>query len=406
MDRRGFLGAVSLSAVSYRKVQGANDRIGIGLIGCGDRGVRALLRDALTFREEANIEIRAVCDIWRQQRERAVEAVKRAAGNEPKQVRSYKEVLAMGEVDAVIIATPDHQHATMLTDAVRAGKDTYVEKPLAMEMKELLTAVDSVRKSGRVVQMGTQIRSLPSSMAARRFVTSGGLGQVFKVEQERNAYKPYWQNYGARQIAEADTDWRSFIFNRRSRPWNADQYLGWYGYREFSRGPHTNLMVHFIDLVHYITGAKLPKRVVTLGGTYRWKDERTAPDSVETILEYAEESMLVRYSSAFGTSAGNYLKFFGAKGVLDASNWSGKPFSISGEGSQDPERLAAGATIPEEQSDPHMLNWLRCLRSRQQPNAPIDAGYAHSVAVIMSDESLVRGRRLIYDAGKRVIREG
>jgi predicted dehydrogenase len=243
-------------------------------------------------------------------------------------------------------------------------------------------------------------------MAAKQFVAAGRLGRVFKVEQERNSTRPYWHRYGQRTIQEADTDWKAFLMHRRARDWDPDQYLAWYGYREFSRGPHTNLMVHFIDLVHHITGAGPPTRAVTLGGTYVFKDSRTAPDSVETILDYPDAGFLVRYSTAFGTSAGNYLKFFGAKGVLDATNWSGKPFPISGEGSADPDRIAAGAAIPEVPSDPHMLNWLKCLRSRQQPNAPIEAGYSHGVAVILADEALVRGRRMIYDSARRAIREG
>ena len=161
-------------------------------------------------------------------------------------------------------------------------------------------------------------------------------------------------------------------------------------------------MVHFIDLVHHITGAQFPQRVVTLGGTYRWKDSRSAPDSVETILEY--DDFLVHYSTAFGTGHGNYLKFFGTRGTLDAGNWSGKPFQILTQGAEEP--LPEGTRIPGVESDPHMLNWLKCLRTRQQPNAPIEAGLSHSVAVILADEALVRGRRLIYDPQKRAIREG
>jgi len=402
LQRREFVAVGALSALSARRVVGANDRIGIGLIGCGHRGVRALLKEALTHREPANIEVRAVCDIWRQRREEAAAMVKEAAGGDARQLKAYQELLALKEIDAVIIATPDHQHATMLTDAVRAGKDAYVEKPLAMEMRELLTCYDAVKKSERIVQMGTQIRSLASSMAARQFVTGGGLGKVFKVEQERNAIRPYWHEYGERKIEEADTDWRAFLFNRKSRAWDADQYVAWYGHRDFSRGPHANLMVHFIDLVHHITGAQFPRRVVTLGGTYRWKDARSAPDSVETILEY--DDFLVRYSTAFGTGHGNYLKFFGTRGTLDAGNWSGKPFSILTHGAEDP--LPEDTRIPEVESDSHMLNWLKCLRTRQQPNAPIEAGLSHSVAVILADEALVRGRRLMYDPQKRAIREG
>lgn len=400
--RRSILTAGALTALSYRRVLGANDRVRIGLVGCGGRGINALLKGALQFREETNIDFPAVCDIWRQHAEEAAGVVRESTGADPKQVKDYRELLAGSSIDAVIIATPDHQHATMLTDAVRAGKDAYCEKPLAMDMKELNTCVDAVKKSDRVVQMGTQIRSLPSSMAARKWVMEGNLGAVFKIEQERNAVKPYWHQRGERTLTEADTDWRAFLFQRKNRPFDAQIHTGWYGHRDFSRGPHTNLMVHFIDLVHHITGNDVPRRCVTLGGSYRYKDNYDVPDSVETILEY--DKFLVRYSTAFGTAAGNYLKFFGSRGTLDASNWSGKPFTVSGDRTEQP--LPEGTAIPEMESDPHMLNWLKCLRSRQQPNAPIEAGYSHSVAVILSDEALVRGRRMVHDPVRRAIKEG
>ncbi|MCC6586450.1 MAG: Gfo/Idh/MocA family oxidoreductase [Bryobacterales bacterium] len=402
IKRREFFVGSALTAVSAKRVWGANDRIGLGLIGCGNRGIHAHMKETLKFREETNIEYRAVCDIWRQHREEAAAYAQKEQGSAPKGMAAYRELLAMKEIDAVLIATPDHQHATMLADAMRAGKDAYCEKPLAMDMKDLLMAVDAVKKTDRVVQMGTQIRSLPSSMGAKAFVMSGGLGKVFKIEQERNGLKPYWHGYGERKIAEADTDWKAFVFNRKMRNWDPDQHAAWYGYRDFSRGPHANLMVHFIDLVHHITGNNTPKRCVTLGGTYRFKDARNAPDSVETILEY--DDFLVRYSTAFGTGHGNYLKFFGTKGTLDASGWSGKPFPVLPQGAEDP--LPAGTTPPEVQSDNHFLNWLKCLRTRQQPNAPIEAGYSHSVAVILSDEALIRGRRMVHDPARRIVKEG
>ncbi len=401
-NRRSFVTASAFSALSASRVLGANDRVLVGLIGCGNRGIHALLTEALKFREEANIEFTAVCDIWRQHREEAAEFTRKTAGNEPRQISDYRATLADKDIDAVIIATPDHQHAAMLTDAVRAGKDAYCEKPLGMEMKDLLVCVDTVKKSDRVVQMGTQVRSLPSSMGAKKWIHEGGLGKIIKVEQERNSVHPYWHRYGERTLAEADTDWKAFLFNRKSRPFDANLQTGWFGHRDFSRGSHSNLMVHFIDLVHHIAGVQFPKRVVTMGGNYRWKEQYTAPDSVESILEY--DDFLVRYCTAFGTSAGNYLRFYGAKGTMDASNWSGKPFAVSGKGAETP--MPEGTAIPEVESDHHMLNWLKCLRSRQQPNAPIEAGYSHSVAVIMADEALVRGRRMVFDPAKRVIREG
>ncbi|HZT30693.1 MAG TPA: Gfo/Idh/MocA family oxidoreductase [Bryobacteraceae bacterium] len=404
-NRRQFLGATSLAAWESGRVLGANDRIGIGIIGCGRRG---LLKEVLQFEKETNVQVLAVCDTWRPQRDAAVAAVREASGAAPEQYVHYQDLLADRHIDAVVIGTPDHQHCTMLTAAARAGKDAYVEKPLAMDMKELIEAVDAVKKHDRVVQCGTQIRSLPASVAARAFVTSGGLGKILKVEQVRNSYKPYWHGYGERKVEEADVDWKAFLMHRKYRPFQADQYAAWYGYREFSRGPQTNLAVHFIDLAHYITGAQFPKRAVAIGGIYRWKDQRTVPDSVELTLEYPDNGgFLVRYTTVFGTNAGNYLKFFGTRGVIDATRWRWEePFVLTGEGSGEPDRIEPGARIPPMESTPHMKNFLECLRTRRAPNAPIEAGYAHSVATILVDEALVRGTRMVYDPAKRAVHPG
>lgn len=401
MTRREFAAATAL-AVPLRAA-GANDRIGIGMIGCGRRG---LLKEVLQFARETNVEVVAVCDTWKQQREAAVEQVRTAQGRAPEAFVRYRDLLAARGVDAVVIGTPDHQHCAQLADAARAGKDAYVEKPLAMDMKSLILAVDTVKKQNRIVQCGTQIRSYPPSVSARAFVTSGGLGKLLKVEQSRNGYKPYWSSYSERRIDAADVDWKAFLMHRKYRPFDAEVYAGWYGFRDFSRGPHANLLVHFIDLVHFITGAQTPKRVVTLGGTYRWKGKFDVPDSVETILEYPE-GFLVRYNTTFGNSANSFFKIIGTRGVIDATRWQwDKPFPLSGEGSGEPDKIKAGAGIPMLESTPHMKNFLECVRSRKQPLAPIDAGYTHSVAVIMADEALIRGRRMVYDAAKRAIREG
>ena len=402
MDRRTFVMGAALTAAQSRRATGANDRIGVAVIGCGDRN---LLSEVLEFGRELNVEAAAVCDTWRQQREKAAARVKEAAAKDPKQFVLYQDVLASKEIDAVLISTPDHQHCTQLAAAIRAGKDVYVEKPLAMDMKELVSAVDTVKRSDRVVQVGTQVRSWPASAAGRAFAASGGIGKILKVEQSRNNYRPYWHRLGERPVTEADVDWKSFLMQRKFRPWDADQYAGWYGYREFSRGPHTGFMAHFADLLHFVTGAKYPKRVVALGGTYRWKDARTAPDSIEVILEYPDEGFLARYNTTFGTGASTFMKFIGTRGVLDATNW-GRPWVVSGEGSGEPDKVAPGTQIPEVPNTPHMKNWFECMRSRKQPNATIDDGFGHAVACIMGDEAYVTGKRMVFDEGKRTIREG
>ena len=403
MTRRNFVSGSALTALSAGRVRGANDRIGLGIIGCGRRG---LLNQALEFSQQANADVRAVCDIWKQQRETASAKVKDAGGSTPEQIHAYEDLLARDDIDAVIIGTPDHQHCLQLIDAVRAGKDVYVEKPLAMDLKELNKAYDAVKASGRVVQMGTQVRSYPTSVAARKFVRDGGLGKIFKIEQSRNSYKPYWYRYAERRLEERDTDWKRFLTQRKSRAWDPQQYAGWFGYRDFSQGPHSNLGVHFFDLVHYITDAGAPTRAVTMAGGYRWNhDGFDVPDSVETTLEYPEKGFLVRYCSTFGVAGNSYLKFFGERGEMDATRW-GEPFVLNGATVEDSDRIPAGETIPETESAPHMLNFLECVRSRETPNAPIEAGYNHSIAAILADESFVRGRRVEFDPKKQQIRDG
>lgn len=206
-----------------------------------------------------------------------------------------------------------------------------------MNMKELILAYDTVKKSDRVVQIGTQMRSYPRSNGTRKLIASGGLGKVLKVEQVRNGYSPYWMGYGSPEFSnlqaqESDVDWKAFLMHVKDRPFDPSQYRDWYGYREFSRGPHTGLMAHFIDLVRFTLDVKTPSRVVALGGTYRWKGRFTAPDSVEVILEYPEE-FLVRYCTVFGTGAGNYAKWFGTPGTIDGKNLSpSQHWTVTGEG--------------------------------------------------------------------------
>jgi len=396
------------TAAAQIALRGANDKIRVANVGCGRRG---LLKELIQVKDATNIEVAAVCDTWRQRREKAAADVKEFTGKAPDQVTHFADVLARKDIDAVVIGTPDHLHSTMLIEAIKAGKDVYVEKPLAMNMKELLLAYDTVKKSDRVVQVGTQMRSYPQSAGARQILTSGGIGKILKVEQVRNGYSPYWMSYGSKEFAgmemqESDVDWKGFLGNRKDRPFDPEIYKGWYGFRDFSRGPHTNLMVHFIDMVHFATDVKFPKKVTALGGTYRWKEKFDAPDSVEVAFEYAE-GFMVRYCTMFGNGAGNLAKWYGTRGTLDAKNLGAKArWTISGEGSGEPDKLKAEAQVPENEPVHHMQNFLDCVRTRKEPIAPIDAGYGHSIAVIMGDEAMVTGRRMIYDHAKRAIHAG
>ena len=392
-----------LTAAERNRVVGANDRIRIGIIGCGDRGCNAHMEGVYKHVQAMNLEIVALADPWRVARERANAKVRQWFGCDARQCVSYRELLTWDNIDAVMIASPDHLHTTHLEAAARARKHIYVEKPLAMEMDRLIRAVDAVKEAGTVVQVGTQIRSLPGIVGSRALAQSGIFGKFSRIEECRNSEKPYWYRY-LKDVKPEDVDWREFLADRPMRPFRADVYSGWYGYAEFSHGPISGLGAHFIDLVHFITGAGFPESCVCLEGTFTWKDEHafTLPDCAQATWIYPE-GFLVSSANNMGNGFGNVRKFYGERGVLKVDNWSAPTFSAEGGPRRD-GRIRGDSPVPPVDRPDHFLNWLQCLRSGQRPHAPIDAGYQHAVAVLMAQESYRTGRKTTYDRQKRVIR--
>jgi predicted dehydrogenase len=197
-SRRHFLktastGAVlALTATSYAKIVGANERISLGLIGCGGRGYDAHMKGVHPHDKQQDVEFTAVSDPWRQRRERAAVRARQWYGRPARQFVSYRDILALDDIDAVMIASPDHPHCLHLEAAIKARKDVYVEKPLAMNMATLNRVFDLVKASSQVVQMGTQVRSFVTSAGCKRLFESGAIGKVSRIEQCRNGSKPYW----------------------------------------------------------------------------------------------------------------------------------------------------------------------------------------------------------------------
>ncbi|OHB65963.1 MAG: hypothetical protein A2Y77_05155 [Planctomycetes bacterium RBG_13_62_9] len=412
VSRRTFLqagvgtgAALAFSAASYARVKGANDRISIAQIGCGGRGVGAHMAGIHPHDKQQNVEVTAVCDPWRVRREIASAQANEWYGRPARQFVSYRDVMALKDVDAVMIASPDHMHTAHLTAAALAGKDAYCEKPLAMDMDKLKEACDAVKKANIVVQIGTQLRSFPSFTGCRELYKTGILGTVGRIEQCRNDEKPYWYQY-VKDVKPEDVDWKEFLGDRPSQPFDPVKYSGWYGYREFSDGPVCGFGSHYLDLVHYITGAKFPTSSVCLGGTFTYKDEHkfTCPDHVQAMWIYPE-GFMVSYSTYCGNGAANSFKILGDEGILDMVQWE-KPVLSADGGAKRAGKIRGKVPVKDVPMPDHFLDWLQCLRSRKTPNASIDAGYQHAVACLMAVQSYDTGKRTIYDADKRVIREG
>ncbi len=395
----------SLAAATRARALGANDRIRIGLIGTGHRGIGVHMASIHKHAKAENLEVVALCDPWSKAREQAAAKAKEWFGADAKQCRTYKELLDLPEVDAVMIASCDHWHATQLEAAALAGKHVYVEKPMAIELDELNRAYDAAKKSGVVIQVGTQSRSSALAGGCRELVKSGKLGKLMRLEQVRNAERPYWYGYMKPDVQAADLDWKEFTKGRTKLPFDPIRYSGWYGYWEFSQGPVPQLGVHFLDLMHFITGIGFPETCVCLGGIYTWKDEHkfTAPDQVQALWHYPE-GVLVSYSSNFGNSSGNLIRISGDKGTLNMEAlWSNEvTYTARGGINRDGGIRGENKVTPVEQED-HWVNWYRCLRTGGAPNAPLDAGYQHSIASIMATMAYESGRRARFNPKKRKI---
>jgi len=422
--------SLGVTATSYGRVAGANDRISLGHVGVGSRG-RELASVVADLKDRHNVEVTAVCDLWSVNRERAAKAASQAYGRAPRSLQYVEDLLALKDVDAVIISTADFQHAPLLQLAAEAGKDAYCEKPMATVLEEAKAARDAVRSRQRVVQMGTQHRSEPYQRAVREWIARGALGRISKVEIVWNYHGPRWRGRPeVKQIREPDTDWRKWLLSKPYRPFDPRTYFEFRLYREFSSGIPDQWMTHAADMVHYLLDDHFPSSVVAQGGVYVWQDGRENPDTFQALFEYPK-GFLVSYSTSFGNDSDSFTRIMGDQATLiniggeGSQRWklveekgthernpfvrrSEKYIKLTGESRHAmslPQRLLNGAIektygpLPfvSDSNPRHMTNWLECLRSRQQPNATVDDGLAHSVAAIMAARAQREGRKLYWD---------
>jgi len=433
IDRRSFLisgaAVIGSTALSYGRIIGSNDRISLGQIGIGRRG-RELAAVAAGLKQSHNVEMTAVCDLWTVNRERAVKAAAQAYERKPRSFCYLEELLDAKDLDAVIISTADFQHAPMLTQAAQAGKHAYCEKPMANDLDEAKAARDAVRSRNLIVQIGTQHRSEPYQAAAKELISNGALGQVSKVEIVWNYHGPRWRGRSeVSQIREEDTDWKRWLLNKPYRPFDPRAYFEFRLYRDFSSGIPDQWMSHGIDMVHYMLNDHFPKSVMAMGGIFTWKDGRENPDTFHALLEYPS-GFMVSYSTSFGNDSDSFTRIMGTKATLvniggegsqrwklieEKGNHEANPFLhrsqklvTLGAGKQSmawTQRLVSGAVektygpLPfiSDSNPSHMRNWLECIRSGKQPNATVDDGFAHSVAVIMAARAQREGKKLYWD---------
>lgn len=430
LTRRGFLGAATAAvaapvvaargtdnlsastqdAASAGRIAGANSLIRIGIIGCGNRPNLTLLPSLHKHLGAVKHAVVALADPWRPAREKTAEKVKELYGVKPQLFDNYRQLLVMKDIDAVMIASPDHHHTTHLEAAAKAKKHVYCEKPMGIDIAATVRASDAAKQAGTVIQIGTQHRSSPGIVGARNVYQSGILGTISRIEEIRNAEKPYWYKHlgDEDQVKQADLDWKEFLGSVPFQPFDPRKYAAWYGYYEFSQGPVPQWGSHFIDLVHFVTSCGFPDSCVCLGGTFTWRDENhfTAPDQVQALWTYPE-GFMVSYMTNFGNGSGGGRKMLGDKGLLNLANWDYPVFTAEGGGRRDGSIRGVNEVERVEDTPDHWLNWLQCMANGDvNVAAPPEAGLQHAVATIMAMTSLETGLRTHWDSQQRTIVSG
>jgi predicted dehydrogenase len=434
-SRRAFLKftgtglALHSSAASYARILGANDRVRVGLCGFSERFRDALLPAYHQHAMELNFEFAGLSDIWKVRREEGVAHVKRVTGNEVTPARNNAELLGRKDIDAVFVATSDFQHAQHAVAAVRAGKDAYIEKPLANTMGDAKDIRAAVKETGRIVQIGTQRRSAENYQRAKEFVGSGGFGDIVAVEMTWDVNQPgRWRRPSlVEKLREEDTDWKLWLGNRPFEKFDPRKYVEFRLFWPYSSGIPDQWMVHQIDTVHWFTGLPHPRSVVANGGIYLWRDGRKNWDTMTAVFDYGplndpSRGFQVVYSSRQTNSAGDVKELYRSNGgTLDLDK-----NLISGDGGLEEEYAKAmgmkanrletlplvqkgGATETgshagvDQATSANVRNWMECVRSRKTPNAHIEAGYSHSVALCMTIAAIQSGERVTFDAANQQV---
>ena len=428
--RRNFLktttlaaAALSTNASSFARIVGANDRVRLGIVGFSDRCRDSLLPAFKAHANELNFDIVAVSDIWKQRREAGVTHLQKLLNHDVVPARNNEELYDRKDIDAVMIATADFQHAQHAIQAVHAGRDVYVEKPLAHTMADARELRQAVQSAGKIVQIGTQRRSAPNYQQANEYLRSGQFGDIVAVEMTWDVNQPgRWRRPElVKSLRPEDTDWKRFLINRPQVPFDPRKYVEFRLFWPYSSGIPDQWMVHQIDTVHWFTGLPRPRSVVANGGIYLWRDGRQNWDTMTAVFDYGplqdpSHGFQVVYSSRQTNSAGGVKELYRSNaGTLDLDK-----NMITGAGGLEEQyakemnmkanqlqsRALVGKDVPQEGGGDvatsfHVRNWMDCVRTRKKPNADIEAGYSHSMALCMTIAAIQTGHRVTFDDAKQ-----
>jgi predicted dehydrogenase len=424
-----YMGTMGFTAKSYGNIIGANDRVRVGAVGFSDRFRQALLPSFLNHHKELNFDIVAVSDLWKLRREEGVAHLKSKFGHDITACRNNDELYNLKDLDAVIVGTADFQHALHTIEAVKAKCDVYCEKPFAETMEDAKAALKAVKESKQIIQIGSQRRSGGNYKAASDFIKAGKFGDITMVELSWNVNQPgRWRRPDlVAKLKQEDTDWKRFLLNRPFEAWDPRKYLEYRLFWPYSSGMPGQWMSHQIDTVHWFTGLKHPRSVVSNGGIYQWKDGRRNWDTTTAVFDYGpqdnkEKGFQVVFTSRMHNGDERPAEIYYSNGgemnlitnvVSPVGGLSEKSAAAMGMKAnllpelklvEKTEAVAASAnTGGDKLTSAHMRNWMECIRSRKEANAPVEAGYYHSIANIMTTAASRTGMKATFDEVKQEV---
>ena len=385
LPRRAFLrGATAVTALSYSRVYGANERLKLGLIGCGERG----RYDMGNFVKTDTVDVVALCDVWDDNLGKA-----KATAANAKTFTDHRKLLEMKEIDVALIGVPDHWHSAIAIDALNAGKDVYVEKPLTLKIEEGPAVVKAARVNKRICQVGMQQRSGKHYIQAKKeYLDTGKLGKITLA-------RTWWHGNGyhlrkapaSLQTQPSNLDWAHFLGPLKWRDWDPQQYWNWRAYLDFGGGQVTDLFTHWIDVVHMFTGQDLPTSGSAAGGVYNYKDGRTAPDTINVLLEYPAPFTATFEATLAPGVTGAGVEICGTEGRLwiDRGRYEFHPVGRNAQ----PTIVQAFSNIDVD----HVQNFLDCVKSRQLPNGDVLIGHRSAQASHLGNISYMQKRRIDFD---------
>jgi len=418
-----YAATLGFSAKSYANIIGANDRVRLGVVGYSDRFRQSHLPCFLNHSKELNFDIVAVSDIWKIRREEGKNLLEKTMGHTIRAARNNEELYAGKDMDGVFISTADFQHAIHATEAVKAGMDVYCEKPFAETMEDNRMALKTIKASDRIVQIGSQRRSGPNYKAAADFIQSGKFGPITMVELTWNVNQPgRWRRPDlVAKCKEEDLDWNRYLLNRPYENFDPRKYLEYRLFWPYSSGMPGQWMSHQIDTVNWFSQLPHPRSVIANGGVYAWKDGRKNWDTTTAVFDYGplddmSKGFQVVFMSRMHNGDENPSEIYYANGgelnlvtnmvspngglqAAPASAMKMQPNLLEKYNLSDntAKVVASANTGGDMLTSAHVRNWMECIRSRKQPNAPVEAGYEHSIATIMTNAACHTGAKVTFD---------